>query len=712
MMREIKWKRRGEPRHKLTQIRAASIAGFDCPRDPKRRQDPNLVKLLALFLFCSALSPYPTAKCLVQDQIRDGSRASHGDKDATQKRSHESASSSSSVKVNDVDRKVVYQGIAVALNATSLASREDSAHDLHAGDDVTFQFKISDTQTGSPLTGTFPRGWIDIERPNEKVDCAGKVKAFISGGLLARPMLDLNVYYVLALNEDASISVIDPHFGYGGSKLLAMVSLTSPGEDWVLSPDGATLFVSMPDVNLIAAVSTATWKVVAHIDVGARPSRLVLQPDRGRLWAGYQNTGSGGQDSGVAVINTEKFAVEARISTGKGRHQIALDDDGRYVFVTNADDDNVSIIDARTLAKVKDIRAGGKPSSIAFSNKGRLAYVVHEQDGHVAAVDAARQKIIATVPTGTGEGQTIQFAPDGRFAFIANPGRNTVYVLDAASNKIVQTADIDGGPDQISFSDTLAYIRRRSSEIVMMMPLPRGDVQGQSVTLTEFPGGQHHFGKVTKPSLASSIVRAPGENAALVGNAADKSIYYYQEGMAAPMGSFSNYGHEPRAVLVVDRSLRERLPGVYETTARLASEGKFTVAFVLDTPRIVHCFPLQVKAPLRAEARALSKVKIEALLKDQIMRVGERFRVRFKLSDPATSQLKSNLVDVSALVFLAPGVWQARPAAREIERGTYEIEFAPPESGFYYVYLQSPALGLTLDNPQYLILQAVDAQRR
>ena len=56
--------------------------------------------------------------------------------------------------------------------------------------------------------------------------------------MLSRPEVDLNVYYVLALNEDATISVVDPLFGYGSSKLLTMVFLHSPGEDWALSADG------------------------------------------------------------------------------------------------------------------------------------------------------------------------------------------------------------------------------------------------------------------------------------------------------------------------------------------------------------------------------------------------------------------------------------------------------------------------------------------
>ena len=665
--------------------------------------------LLTLLLCCSVLSPPIDANGLAQDGDGNMSRRTTPGTFKAQKPANAGVSSTS-VKSVSPDR-VVHQGISVGLSATSIATPGRPAAELREGDDVMFQFKISDIATGTPLSGAFPRAWLDIERPQEKIDCAGKVKAFISAGLLSRPMLDLNVYYVLALNEDASISVIDPHFGYGGSKLLSMVSLKSPGEDWVLTPDGTTLFVSMPDINRIAAVSTATWKVISDIDLGARPSRLALQPDRGRLWASYENPNGRDPVSGVAVINTEKLAVETRLATGAGRHEIAFADDGRFAFVTNADDGNVSIIDAVALAKLKNISTGRKPSGVAFSNKGKLAYVVHQQDGFVAAVDGTRQVLVTTIPGWTGEGQTIQFAPDGRYGFIANPSRSAVHVLDAATNKIVQTADIDGGPDQVSFSDTLAYVRRRDSEIVVMMPLPKGDVQGDSVVLTDFPGGQHALGKASKPSRAASIVRAPGENAALVGNAADKSIYYYQEGMAAPMGSFSNYGHEPRAVLVVDRSLRERAPGVYQTTAKLHAAGAFTVAFVLDSPRIVHCFPLQVKAAsLRAESGILSRLKIEGLLKDPVMRVGEKAQVRFRLTDPTTARPKSKLADLSALVFLAPGIWQDRPAAREVEPGVYEIEFRPPESGFYYVYLQSPSLGLTLDNPQYLILQAVGAQ--
>jgi hypothetical protein len=56
----------------------------------------------------------------------------------------------------------------------------------------------------------------------------------------ARPDVDLNTYYVLALNQEANISVIDPLLGFGTSKLLTLVILKSPGEDWELTSDSSS----------------------------------------------------------------------------------------------------------------------------------------------------------------------------------------------------------------------------------------------------------------------------------------------------------------------------------------------------------------------------------------------------------------------------------------------------------------------------------------
>lgn len=617
--------------------------------------------------------------------------------------------SSSADKATASPQRVVHQGIAVDLQVGSLTAQKKGAAELREGDEATVRFTITYTATGTPLTGIHPVAWMDMQRQGENADCRTKVKAFLDQSLLARPTLDLNNYYVLALNQDATVSVIDPRYGYGGSRLLALVGLKSPGEDWALTPDNKRLFVSMPDSNQVAIVDSKTWKVISNVNAGARPARLAVQPDGQNVWVAY-GEGNSGADSGVAVIATEGLQLIAQIATGRGRHEIAFSDDNRFAFVTNAEEGTVSVIDIRGLKKLKDIETGRKPSSIAFCKKAGMAYVADDTDGTIVAVDGASLKSLASIQAAPGLRQ-IKFAPDGRFGFIANPTKNVVHIIDSATNRMVQTAEIEDGPDQISFSNTYAYVRSQRSEIVHMIRLSQAGVTGQALAILDFPGGQQALGKASRPSPADTIVRVPEEGMVLVANAADQSIYYYQEGMAAPMGSFTNYKREPRAVIAVDRSLKERSPGVYQTTVKLNQAGLYNLAFLMNSPRIVHCFSVRVEPnPEIVAVKDSGDVRIEPLIKDRVVRVGEKIRLQFKLIDTGTKRPKLGLKDLGALIFLAPGIWQNRPGAKEVEKGIYEIEFQPPQSGVYYVYLEAPSLGLKMDNPQYLILQARDGQ--
>jgi hypothetical protein len=239
-----------------------------------------------------------------------------------------------------------------------------------------------------------------------------------------------------------------------------------------------------------------------------------------------------------------------------------------------------------------------------------------------------------------------------------------------------------------------------------MIPLDLLGKTDKPLSVMDFPAGQRPLGKVSKPSLADSLVQAPDNKAVLVANPADKTIYYYMEGMAAPKGSFGNYNREPRAALVVDRSFKEKSPGVYETTARLTQPGMHYVAFFLDSPRITHCFRVWIDPdPVKIQQRELP-ISIEPLIERRLLRVGEMARLRFRLTSAGTGTPRTGLEDVRALAFLAPGRWHQRFEARELGDGVYQVEFAPPESGVYYVYLESASAGLKVNNPQYVVLQA------
>jgi YVTN family beta-propeller protein len=601
-------------------------------------------------------------------------------------------------------RRIIREGIAIEFDIEPVGASKKGAQDLREGDDATIRLTITDTSTGKPLRNLYPIGWMDLRRDDAKADCTKKVASFLGQSLTARPEFDLNTYYVLALNQDATITVVDPMFEFGGTKLLALIALKSPGHDWALTSDQSKLFVSMPDANQVAVIDTATWKIISNLDAGSNPTRLALQPDEHYLWTAYNDPAGAG--SGVAVITTADFKVKAKMPTGRGAHEIAFSSDNNFAFVTNRDDDTVSVIDIRTLEKIKDIKTGPRPASIAFSKAARAAYVASEGDGRVSVIDGQSLKPIASMQAAPGLGQ-IKFAPGDRFAFVVNTEKNVVNIIDASSNRITQTVDVKEGPDQITFSDTLCYVRHKRSEYVLMIPLDQAGREGKSVPVVDFPGGQAPPGKTRYPSPAAGIIQAPGESAVLVANAADKTIYYYKEGMAAPMGNFSNYNREARAVIVVNRSIKERSPGVYTTTVKLKRAGLYDLALLLDSPRVVHCFEVAVASnPEMAGQDNTVPIIIEPIIKDRVMLVDEPARLHFRLIDARTKRLRNGLTDLQVLAFLAPGTWQKRQFARQTGDGIYEVEFVPPAPGVYYVYLGSASAGLKLNNPQFLILEA------
>lgn len=606
-------------------------------------------------------------------------------------------------------RKIVREGIAIELELESLAAETGSDEPLREGETVKFRFRITDTTTGTPLGGVYPAAWMDLkprEEPRDDETCKKKVEAFIGGSLLSEPELDLNVYYVLSLNNDATISVVDPLFGFGTTKLLDMIFLDSPGEDWVLTPDQTTVYVTMPEVSRVAVASTATWEVSDNLAVGPRPSRVALQNDGRYLWVGYDGTPGG--ESGVSVIDTERAATVKNITTGRGHHEIALSDDNRYAFVTNRDQGTLSVIDVRELKKVRDLPVGRDPVSVAYSSLAGAVYVTDRATGTVIAVDATTHEVVARIEAEPGLGQ-IRFAPGDKVAFVVNPDKDVVHILDASENRIIQTGDVGAGPDQISFSDHLAYVRHRDSETVLMIPLDQVGREGAPVPVVDFPGGQTPFGKGVKPSPAASIVQAPGATAVLVANPGDRTIYFYKEGMAAPMGHFQNYGRQPRAVLAVDRSLRERSPGAYETIATLRRPGLYDVALFLDSPRTVHCFEVEVAEDPVLAAERRGPAVIRPLDPPSAALVGEKVSLRFRLVDPATEEPRTDLDDVRVLSFKAPGSDQRRQTAREISAGVYEVEIVPERAGTYFVFVECPSLGLRINKTGFMVLKARDA---
>jgi YVTN family beta-propeller protein len=585
------------------------------------------------------------------------------------------------------------------LDASSVVPRE--------GEFAEVSFSIRDATTGSPVPSLFPGAWMDMEQADAgkaaPLTCREKVEQFLRGGLNYRPMIDLTSYYLLVMNKDASISVIDPVLGLRGiTHLYTMVLLQSPGEDWVKSREGKTLFVSMPRAGKVASVDTDSFRVTRDIEAGSRPVRTALQPDGKYLWVGNDAAKAG--ESGVTVIDTGDGRVIARVPTGAGHHEIAFSDDGRFAYVTNLESGTVSVIDVRTFSKIRDVATGPAPTALAWSSLAKALYVSDGKEGTITVVDGTRHEPAARISAAPGL-NAIAFSPGMRFAVALSGTKNKAFVLDATSNMVVNVIDVDEHPYQVRFTDAFAYVRCLGSELVTMVPLHSLGTEGK-LDVKKFPAGTRPPGRDGNVGMANTIARAVGEAAVVVTNTAENSLYYYMEGMTAPMGSFRNYGHELKAVEVVDRSLKERSPGVYSTTVKIPVAGTYDVAFFLDSPLVVHCFRMEAGgSPAVRKSGNLSKV--EFLTDSPAIGPGETGKIRLRIYDPDAGAPRTDVEDVVVLITRATGRWQGSLPASHKGEGIYEAEFPAPPPGVYVVTVECASLKLTRDRTPPLTMKVV-----
>ena len=601
------------------------------------------------------------------------------------------------------------QGISIEFSAMPTPGRSMSAtgKEIFAADFVDVSFRITDANTGRPLKGQFPGAWMDLSKTWEggqalEIDCKDRVGYYLQGLLGIRPMIDLNSYFILVMNRDNTIAVIDPITGVKGiTKLYAQIYLKHPGADWTKTTDQRRLFVTMPRADAVAVVNTDTFKVVRNVEAGKNPVRIALQPDGKYLWVG--NNADTESESGVTIIDTDNLSVAEFIPTGKGHHEIAFSNDSRYVFVSNRSDGSVTVIETDRLKKVKDIQTGPLPISLAYSVLGQTLYVADGDKGEISVIDGQTLKKVATIAAKPGLG-SLRFSQDGRWAVGVNSREDVAYVIDPSTNSIAHTLAVGKQPYQVAFSRSFAYVRSLGTERVSMINLSELGKAG-TVPVVTFGAGRKAPEKVRDVSIADAIVEAPGEAAVMVVSPADATVYYYMEGMNAPMGNFRNYGHMPRAVQVVDRSMEEREPGVYSSTVRIPEAGTYEVAFLLDSPSVLQCFEVSAR-PNPMLAPKGPPVAVEHLNESRRVKAGETARLRFRLTDRRSDKPRTDLTDVRVAYFLMPGGRRTEVSATHTADGVYEAALRLTESGAYYAYLAIPSEKIRYADLPFMTLRA------
>ncbi|MBK5354778.1 cytochrome D1 [Pseudomonas sp. TH41] len=590
-------------------------------------------------------------------------------------------------------------GVSVALEVRSLA--EDGV--LREGGFADVRFRVTDSASGQPLSGVAPGAWLDPETvaadqaQGREHSCKSRVGVFLKSSIGARPLLDLNSYFLLVMDRDASVSVVDPSVSVGGiTSTMARVALKQQPMDWVTPKDNKRVFISMPAAGEIAVVDSEQFKLVDSVPAGSNPVRVALQPDERLLWVG--NNASKAEASGVTVIDTHSLKPLKHLATGGGHHEIAFSKDSRFAFVTNRDDGTLSIIDIASLTLSKQLKTGSHPLSVVYSPLSQAVYVADGKDGTVTVVDTASLDVRRVIKLKQGLGP-MGFSTDGRFGIVLNTLENQASVIDAATDAMIHELDVSAEPYQVVFTKAYAYVRGLASAKVTMINLASLG-EGRKPISQGFEAGPQAPRLAGDLPLASSLAVSRDDNAVFVVNPVDNTTYFYAEGMNAPMSGYPNRGQVARAAMVIDRSLREIEPGLYSARIKLPSAGRFDVAFLLNQPNIIHCFTALVE-PDKTLDQHPGAPTVEFMLDQATATLGRPYTVRFRIVQGAQKAQRSGVKDVHVRYFRAPTSRAQEVAALDVGDGIYEAPVTLDQSGAWYLHVRAASLGARFDDKTF-----------
>ncbi|WP_228556976.1 hypothetical protein [Myxococcus sp. AB025B] len=598
------------------------------------------------------------------------------------------------------------EGVRVSFDlALKARPREAAAGSALQG---TARFMLADAKTGAPLQGRRVLGWMAPRAPGAEAPddaaCKERVKSYLGGLLSTKAEVDLNAYWFLTLNHDQTVSVINPQLAFERTKLHSLVSLGGEVADWALLKDRSALYATVTSGDSVSVVDLRRFLTTRTIRVGQRPGRIVVAPDGRTAWVSNDGDGT------VSILDTTAHTELAALEVGAGRHEVTFSDEGRTAWLTSTEADALTAVDVASREVLGTVSVGVGAGDVAWSAVARAVFVAQPRTSEVLVLDAGRREVSRRIAVKPGLG-ALRLDRTGRWAFLLHPDAGSVDIIDAATSQVAHSLHGFAGPDSVVFTDAFAYVRNTTSGRVSLVDLSTlGGASTPSVVNVTM--GQLAPADARGLGRSDPIAALPEGNGVIVAGAADRALFLYQEGMMAPRGTHLNYGREPRAVLVLDRSLREVEAGTYTATATVRENGTYDVAFLLDNPRTIVCMAWKVGG-VPEDAALAKKLPLKLTPRFDPARhftAGTSTPLRFRLEPtPGMDPRPVGPEEVRVLMFKTPGTWQWRTEPRLTDDGDLEVDFAPPSPGQYKLVVGVESRNIDLGRLPHFTFGVVEA---
>ena len=243
-------------------------------------------------------------------------------------------------------------------------------------------------------------------------------------------------------------------YGVAGGKLKVADSIVL-GKKWPekISPAGlelddkaGRLYVVTKENNSLYVINTTTKEIIKQAPLGAQGYTCLLSPDKATL---YISVWGGAK---VMVYDVAREEIKDSIVTGRNPNDMCLTSDGKYLFAACSIDNSVSVIETSGMRVAETLNAGLYPgglsgsttNSVALSGDNKTLYIANADNNCLAVFDVS-------IP---GKSSSRGFIPTGWYPTCVRVQKNSMLVLNGKGD---HSSPNPQGPRPIKKSGESSY---------------------------------------------------------------------------------------------------------------------------------------------------------------------------------------------------------------------------------------------------------------
>ena len=155
----------------------------------------------------------------------------------------------------------------------------------------------------------------------------------------------------------------------------------------------------------------------------------------------------------ASFIDLGSGEILETLPTGRGPHELAVSDDGRWAVGTDySGGDSLTVFDVEELvvARTIGLQDYPRPHGIHFLPGQERVIVTSEASQQLVIVDYQAGNILRSIDTGQRGSHMVALSQDGTVAYTSNGSADSVSVIDVLTGQLTRTLDVPDRPEAIT----------------------------------------------------------------------------------------------------------------------------------------------------------------------------------------------------------------------------------------------------------------------